>query len=622
MSISAYYGLENGKLDWNGIPIYCRGFDPRGNDIHAANTKQEGADIFLSHADVWAQNPTQLTANGTRWCAWPPLDSEPIAPQIALRLKECYQAIALSRFGQAQAVLAGLDLPLVSQGVDTTQFTPGDRRGARDRLGWPADAFIVGMVAHNKGYPSRKAYPEQLTAFARFARRHSDALIYLHCYGAPELDPEAPPLPWLLGDMADRAIWAHPYDLNLGYSTEAMIDRYRAFDVLLGCSLSEGFGIPLVEAQACGTPVIAGDWTAMSENVGAGWTVARKDSEPFFVLPLECQWRTPHIGAIVEQLEAAYSLLQNDSTRADLATLARAWAVRERDQDMIVDTQWRPVLEAIAQRIAAEPVPFHTHKWAGLGAQTEQGVIAPCLIPDCPAELRVNGTRDAAERGWPVVIDGITLNIEDDPNGGVKHAVATEIVTTYRLQDLTFAPGDVVIDVGAHVGVVSCYLAKKWPGVELYAFEPVPANFARLKRNLGANGCHDAWLACVAVGADTQPITLYGDPNTNTGHYGAFDSGPVAIEAKRLSLVDLIEQTPISRIALLKLDCEGAEYEIIYGMGDLLGRVDHLIMEVHENAALTALYGSGATLVEYAGRYVAHVRASVIRIPDAEEVVV
>lgn len=621
MSISAYYGLENGKLNWNGIDVYCRGMDPRGNDIHAANTKQSGSDILITHQDCWAQNPTQLTANGTRWVAYPPLDSEPIAPQIAVRLKAAYQTIALSRFGQQQAALAGLDVPLVSQGVDTSVFTPGDRREARARLGWPQDAFIVGMIAHNKGYPSRKCYPENLTAFAQFARRHSDALIYLHCYGAPELDPEAPPLPWLLGDMEDRAIWASPYDLNLGYSTEAMADRYRAFDVLLGVSLSEGFGIPLVEAQSCGTPVIAGDWTAMSENVGAGWLVPREESEPFAVLPLECWWRTPHIGAIEERLDAAYSILQTTRYRAALAYDARTWAVANRDQDMIVDTQWRPVLEALARRIEAEPVPFHTHQWAGLGAPTAQGVIAPCLVSDCPAELRVNGTRDVAEKGHAVIIDGITLDIEDDPNGGVKHQIAREIVSTYHLDELTFSPGDIVIDIGAHVGVVSCYLAKKWPGIKVYAFEPTPENFGRLERNIAVNGLENItpWLG--AVTGDGRDVTLYGSPSVNSGHYSAFaERGTASFIARSLTLSVLISSRLIPRVALLKLDCEGAEYEILHSLGREMGRIEALAMEVHENARLIQEHGPGAALVAFARLNVPWVRASVIPIPEYEEV--
>lgn len=627
VAVSAFYGLFGGKLDWRGIPIYPMGFDQFGNDIAAAHAHQFNADVLITHQDSWTQRPILLQAKGMRWCPWMPIDSEPIAPQILLRIKDAYQAIALSRFGQRMAAQAGLDLPLVLQGIDTNAFTPGSKTEARERLGWPQDAFIVGMIAHNRGYPSRKAYPQQLEAFGLFRRKHPDAMIYLHCYGGPEADKEALPLQWHLErhGAEGAAIWANPYDLNIGYSVEQMVDRYRAFDVLLSVSLSEGFGIPLIEAQACGTPVICGDWTAMSENCYAGWMVAREDSEPWYVSPLECEWRLPHVEAIVEKLEAAYNECRQGTPFLGLGNYDKGWlgqkaraaVVANHDQDMLIDTQWRAVLDTIAQRIADERVPFHQHVWGATGLQTPQGIIAPCTVPDCPAELRINGTRDIAHQGHPLIIDGITLDIEDDSNGGVRHEIAAEVTAVYHLDELTFQPGDVIIDVGAHVGVVSCYLAKKWPGIIVYAFEPVPENYRRLCRNGAANGCGNLRPLNVAVTADERALQLSGDPDTNTGHYSAFaEVGPVSVSVESWKLPRFLKIQNITRVALLKLDCEGAEHEILHGMRQELGKVDAIAMEVHENAQLVAEYGTGAALVEFARINVPWVRASVIRIGE------
>lgn len=623
VSISAFYGLDSGKLNWRGIDIFPRGFEAFGNDIAAANAHQFGADILLTHQDAWVQQPKLLQARGMRWVPWMPIDSDPLAPQIAMRIKDAYQAITLSRFGQRMAAQAGLDLPCVVQGIDTNVFTPGSRREARERLGWSQDAFIVGMVAHNRGYPSRKAYPEQLEAFGQFFKRHSDAMIYLHCYGGPEIDKEAPPLLWHLEryGAADAAIWAHPYDLNLGYSVEAMVDRFRAFDVLLSVSMSEGFGIPIIEAQACGTPVITGDWTAMTENTYAGWKVAIEDSEPWAVSPLECFYRLPHIGAIAEQLEAAYSTLQSGERRATLAETGRAAIVANHDQDMLIDTAWRDVLGAIQARIADERVPFHTHTWAPFGHQTTGGIVAPCQIPDCPAEICLNGVQTIYPTGAPLTIDGITLTIEDDPNGGVRHAIAGEITTVYRLDELTFEPGDIVIDIGAHVGVVSCYLAKKWPQIQVYAFEPIAANYRRLLRNIEQNGPTNIVALNYAITADGRPIELSGDSDTNTGHYSAYAAQGTQCETvPSIPLPVFLDQHDITSVALLKLDCEGAEHEILHGMRQTLGLVHAIAMEVHENAQLIAEYGAGAALVEFARINVPWVRASVIPIPDPEGV--
>lgn len=615
VAISATFGLYSSKLIWQGMKVYPPGYELFGNDIHAAHARQHEADILLTHQDVWTQDPAKITAGGTRWVSWQPIDSEPLAPTIADRLRyACYQPIALARFGQQQAELAGLPMPLVLQGVDTSVFVPGDRAAARAALGWPQDAFITGMVARNSGYPNRKAYPQQIAAWIAFARRHSDALLYIHSVGDVTADPEATPIAWQLRDagLLDRVIWAHPYDLNLGYSTAAMVERYQAFDMLLGVSMSEGCGVPLLEAQACGVPVLTGGWTAMAENCYAGWLVDRADSEPWPVSPLHCEWRLPHIGAITDSLEEAYGHLQSTFLREIYAKTGRAAVVTNHDQDMLVDTQWRAVLTDIARRIEDEPYPWHIHKWSGWGHETAGGVVQACAVAGCTAE-RCGDL--VAPEGLALDVAGVALDIVDDAAGGVRRAIAGEIERVYRLQDLTFQPGDVIIDVGAHVGVVSCYLARRWPDAQIIACEPHPENYARLVRNVRVNGCANVTARNVAVTADGRPLLLSGDHTANTGGYSAF--GALGPDMEVVPSVAAAELQGGRRVALLKLDCEGAEYEILRSLH--LDQIDRLIMEVHENAQLRAQHGSGAALVAEVERQVPLVRASIIPIPDAPE---
>lgn len=610
VAISATYGHYGGKLVWRGIDVYPPGDRPFSNDIAAAHARQYHADLLLTHQDVWCQFPDMLTAGGTRWASWQPLDSEPVAPTIIERLRDhCYQPIALSRFGQEQAELAGLPMKLALQGIDTNVFVPGDRAAARERLGWPLSAFIVGMVARNSGYPNRKAYPQQLEAFAAFAKQHSDALLYLHAELNPEADREATPLKWQIEryGLENRVILANSYDLNSGYATERMVQIYQAMDVLLCVSMSEGFGIPLIEAQSVGVPVVTGAWTAMEENCYAGWKVSKEDSEPWPVSPLECYWRLPHIGAITEQLTAAYQ-----TARFVKVDKLHQQIVANHDQDMLIDTQWRSVLASIAERIEGERVPWHVHRWATWGHQSTTGVVQACTVPDCPAERR---GEEVAPGGFSLDVCGVTLDIEDDPNGGVRRAIASEVERVYRLQDLVFEPGDVIVDIGAHVGIVSCYLAKRWPLTRIYAFEPIAANFARLEHNLQANGVENVRALCCAVTCDGRDVVLVGDAASNTGGYSAFTSaGPQVTAAHSISLSDFLSQAEIDRVALLKLDCEGAEYEILGSID--LGRIERLVMEAHENEQLRHAFGSGARLIAMAERHIPHVRASLITIPD------
>jgi len=158
-------------------------------------------------------------------------------------------------------------------------------------LGLPTDRFIVGMVAANKDYPSRKALPQAIEAFAEFNKRHPDTLLYLHTakgnagnspkVNIPELIKhlEANGYPGISNSIA----FVDQYMYLIGLPTAYMVDAYRAMDVLLSPSMGEGFGIPIVEAQSCGTPVITGDWTSMSELTFNGYKIEKADALKFWL---------------------------------------------------------------------------------------------------------------------------------------------------------------------------------------------------------------------------------------------------------------------------------------------------------------------------------------------------
>jgi glycosyltransferase involved in cell wall biosynthesis len=107
--------------------------------------------------------------------------------------------------------------------------------------------------------------------------------------------------------------------------------------VLCMPSFGEGFGIPLIEAQACGVPVITTDWTAMTELCGAGWLV---DGERWYDATQGSFQKVPYVGEIVDALEASYK------HGAGLAERARAFAL-DYDVDSVFEKYWLPVLDAV-----------------------------------------------------------------------------------------------------------------------------------------------------------------------------------------------------------------------------------------------------------------------------------
>lgn len=227
--------------------------------------------------DVWVLNH-ELFRYPARTACWVPIDHEPLPPMI----EEFFDAtdavpIAMSRFGER--ALQRFDPLYVPHGVDLEVFRPLDRREARAKLGLPGDKFIVGMVAANKGNPSRKAFSEAIEAFARLLQSKDDrakgAHLYLHTEASGAAEGVAlVPLLQRLGIPPERVHFPDQYQLQCtGFDDEHMARLFSAFDVLLNPSFGEGFGIPMIEAQACGTPVITSDFSACPEVGEVGWHV-------------------------------------------------------------------------------------------------------------------------------------------------------------------------------------------------------------------------------------------------------------------------------------------------------------------------------------------------------------
>ena len=105
-------------------------------------------------------------------------------------------------------------------------------------------------------------------------------------------------------------------------------------DVLLCTSRGEGFGIPVIEAQACGTRVIVSDWTAQPELCGDGWLV---QTQPEWD-PMQDSWfATPLVGSIVDALKSAYAAGGGHSDKAV------EWSA-EYEADYVFEKYWKPVL--------------------------------------------------------------------------------------------------------------------------------------------------------------------------------------------------------------------------------------------------------------------------------------
>jgi glycosyltransferase involved in cell wall biosynthesis len=239
---------------------------------------------------------------------------------------------------------------------------------ARAALGLPPDAFIVSFVAANQQtHPnyavSRKGIEKALIAWRLFTERHKeklgDALLYMHTYMPPDrggLDISA--LIRMLGFNPQQVQYTSPFDYERGLSAEYLALLYNAADVHLNPAMGGGFELTLVEAQACGTPVITTDFTAMAENAWAGWKLGAKDQLEFYDLmwwhPNLLSWRmNVNPSKIVTALEYAVSN-RNDNAIFELAING----AKRFDKDRVLADYWMPLLKRIEDDIAKRaPAP-------------------------------------------------------------------------------------------------------------------------------------------------------------------------------------------------------------------------------------------------------------------------
>ena len=343
VTLGANYGLAGAPLniERNGqeTRVLPSGMTVHGNDIVGAHARQVDADIVVTLYDSWVFDNT-ITSK-FRWCPWLPVDHLQVPEPVAQALKTAWQPIAYSKFGQAALKDAGIDALYVPHGVETNVFTPQDRDKARESLKLQRDDidFLAVMVAANKGLPSRKSFCEVLYAWAEFVKDHPKAMLYLHTHAGPQMAGEdLIERIRQLGIPKENVIFCDPYWYTLGYSSAYMARLYSAADVLVNPATGEGFGIPIVEAQACGCPVIVSDWTSMPELCFAGWKV---EGEPF---PTPHGWqKRPLVGAIHSALCAAYDKRNYDKLRRDARKGALAY-----DADLVAEKYWKPALEQIA----------------------------------------------------------------------------------------------------------------------------------------------------------------------------------------------------------------------------------------------------------------------------------
>ena len=194
---------------------------------------------------------------------------------------------------------------------------------------------------------------------------------------------------------------------------------------------------------------------------------------------------------------------------------------------------------------------------------------------------------------WTLLVTLVTLRnrptvyqLRHGPAIRTKEGV--DAVTLYGVfvrQDYGEVQGDaVVIDLGAHIGIYSVFCASQARNAKVYAYEPVLENFRQLQENIQKNGLesriHPFRLGVAGSKGKRQLHVGQGSP------FHSFYAGSLTtdqlVEIDAVTLQDCFLQNGIKECDILKLDCEGAEFECLYETPpQILGRIKNIRLEYH-----------------------------------------
>lgn len=350
LGYAPFYGLEGGGIVIDGVPHFPPLRSTWGDDMIGAHVKLFNPDIVMNLHDIWVLPQDYRKRLDRTWVSLFPVDTDPAVPGTVRLARTVDYPVVFSKFGQRMMLEAGVKCDYIPHCIDCEVFKPGDRAAARKEIGLPEDKFICLMVGANKGYPSRKAFPEQLLAFARFYKTRPDAILYLHTtltpVGHPSDGIDLRELLLNLGISSKAIFSTSEHALCLGCPATFLASLYQSADVLLHASYSEGFGLCAAEGLACGLPTILTNFSSMSELAF--------DKE-LLVEPLQQCWNSlgswqviPSVNSIQAAIEQVYDFHDSyDEKREDRAK----WIACQYSIPVVKEQFWEPFLERVRDKL-------------------------------------------------------------------------------------------------------------------------------------------------------------------------------------------------------------------------------------------------------------------------------
>lgn len=169
---------------------------------------------------------------------------------------------------------------------------------------------------------------------------------------------------------------------------------------------------------------------------------------------------------------------------------------------------------------------------------------------------------------------GYPLHVFDIQGSNTVKWVAIEINRgDYHLQELKdkglIKDGDTVLDLGTNVGLTAITVAKVFPKVRVIGVEPSPWNYMAAIANIERNGVADrVTVLNAALSSNSSSILKLRQGVSNSGSTATNSEFPVegvatTVEVQTITVEEILQAFNIDKVAFIKLDCEGCEYDIV-----------------------------------------------------------
>ena len=334
-------------------------------------------DFFLTRAVVAATEEIAEAFGSVPTFHYVPIEGMDLPPRWKL-LWDLVRPVAMSEFGADQIErVTGTRPPVLPHGIDTDVFRPAtpsdpliipesDLRHYFSR--WDKGNYTIMSKGGAKALFSleprrtlalrtdrnmpRKLYPALLRSMANAMTTNDDLDLLVHCrihdMGGNLFDlcskyPEA---------IARRFLFTQGHDTFHGLPRSLLVALYNAADLYVSPS-AEGFGLTIAEAMACGTPVVAMDYSSVSEVVGD--TGKLVPIESLIDNEYDYSWARPDEVAFTEAIKR---LAEHPAERRELGMRARA-RIQER-------YQWDDIAAGFARLISEALEPAKTEDHAGV----------------------------------------------------------------------------------------------------------------------------------------------------------------------------------------------------------------------------------------------------------------